>query len=113
MPATSNYSTQSAVNRFVLNQGSAGTTVVAAAVEGMRHKVVGCVLSPKGGGISTVQFTGNAGDLIGPIRIPGGSEAYFKWEGPWAMVETPANSPLNVVSTSDGYAGLVVYITEP
>lgn len=113
MSTTSTYSTQRAVNRFVLEQGSPGTTIIAAAVPGMRHKVVGFMLSPTGGGVSTVRFTSSGGNLIGPMRVPGGSEAYVKWEGPWAMIETPVNAPLNVVSTKDGYAGLIIYSTEP
>jgi len=99
--------------RFVVAQGgTAGTTVVAAAVAGQRHKVIGCVLSPNGGGISTVRFTDGAGNLMGPYRVPGGSASGLVWPGPAILVETAPNSPLNVVSTADGYNGVVVFVTE-
>lgn len=103
-----------AMQRVVVAQGgSPGTTVIAAAVAGQRHKVVGCVLSPNGGGISQVRFTDGAGNLMGNYRVPGGSASGLVWEGPNSLVETATNSPLNVVSTADGYNGVVIFITEP
>lgn len=97
---------------FVLSQAGPGTTVVAIAVPGKRHRVLACILSPLGGGISTVRFTDGAGNLMGPYRVPGGSASGLVWDGPIPLVETALNSPLNVVSTGDGYNGVVMYVTE-
>lgn len=109
-----------AFSRVVVNQGGSPTaTVIAAAAAGLKHKVVGCVLSPAGGGISAVRFTFGAvpgTDLMGEFRVPGGSHPGLVWTGgqQLALVETPAGSQLNVVSTgSNGFAGVVIFITEP
>jgi len=100
------------INYKVVQQSSAGTVEVAAAVAGMKHKVLSCVLSPIGGGISTVRFTDAVGDLMGAYRVPGGSASGLVWPGPTILVETRVGSPLRVVSTGDGYAGVVAYFTE-
>jgi len=101
--------------RTVVAQAGSGTTVVAAAAPGLRHKVISCVLSPAGGGVSTVRFTDGTGNLMGPYRVPGGSASGLVWVGapgsPF-LVETAPNSPLNIVSTGDGYQGVVSFVTE-
>lgn len=99
--------------KFILSQESAGSTQIAAATLGKRHKVFACSLSPKGGGISYVKFRDGTSDLMGQIRIPGGSVSCFNWQGPYKLCETATNSPLFVVSDNDGYAGIIWYMTEP
>jgi hypothetical protein len=102
-------------SRVVVSQGGAATTILAAATPGMRHKVIGLILTPVGGGISSWRFTDSSGNLTGPIRIPGGSAGPSVWpvNHTIPLVQTAVGSALNLVSVGDGYAGVVIFVTEP
>jgi hypothetical protein len=96
--------------RTVINQGGAGTLVIAAASPGNKHKLVGFILSMSSDG--TFQFTDGAGILMGAMKIKQDANSVVALSN-YPIVETAVNSPLNLVTTSGGGRGVVIYITEP
>ncbi len=99
-----------ALLRAVVNQGGAGTAVLAAASPGNRHKVLAFWLGMANNG--SLQFTDGTGILMGAINQQSNTPSMV-YPGPNALVETALNSPLNLVSTGGAAKGVVVYITEP
>lgn len=99
------------ITRFVLAQGAAGTTVIAAASPGNRHKIVKVVFSLSA--VGTAKFTDGAGDLTGAMDFAtrGGVVLPSDANQPW--LETAVNSALNIVTTGGSARGLVVFVTEP
>lgn len=93
-----------------LNQGAAGTTVIAPAVPGMRHKVLSFTLSLANDG--TVRFQGGVTDLTGNIKIDGQLQPVVVPSGPVPCFETAPNQALSIVTTQAAQ-GFLVYVTEP
>jgi len=96
-------------SRFVLSQGAAGTTVVAAASPGNRHKVLGIVISLANDG--TWRFTG-AGNLTGNIKQDGQLQPVVIGPIEIPIVETDLGAALSIVTTQAAQ-GVIVYLTEP
>jgi hypothetical protein len=94
---------------FPLNQGAAGTTVIAAAVAGQKHKVLGITLSLANDG--TWRLTG-PGDLTGNIKQDGQLQPVVVGPAVIPFVETTAGAALSIVTTQPAQ-GIVQYITEP
>jgi len=105
------------VNRFVLQQSSAGTTEIAAAVAGKKHKIVGVTLTLSE--LGTIKFTGNA-DLTGVINLNRSAGFVIPPNPTFIWIETGANEALSIVTTVDSTAGpdaggadgVILYITE-
>lgn len=95
----------------VVNQSIAGTTVLAAAVTGKKHKILGAVLTSSL--LGTVKFTDDAGDLIGPMDVAA-SQPFVLPTSVVPYQETAAtNRALNLVSTVGAVRGVVILVTEP
>lgn len=92
-------------------QGAAGTTLLAAASSGNRHKVVGVILTMSLAG--TLKLIDGSGDLTGAMDI--GLAGGFVWVGDprFPMVVTNVNSALSIVSTTGAAKGVVLVVTEP
>ena len=107
-PATSAGKTLTYVS---VNQGAAGTTVLAAASVGNKHKVLGTVLTMSV--LGTLKFTDTDGDRTGPMDVA----ATGGFVLPTAMlpyVETNVtNKALNLVTTLGAARGVVILLTEP
>lgn len=102
------------VNRFVLSQGGADTTQIAAASSGNRHKVVGAVLTISA--LGTAKFIDGSGDLTGAFDLgaastPGGFVLPISVYYPW--FQTALTSALSIVTTAGAAKGLILYVTEP
>ena len=94
---------------FPLAQGAAGTTVIAAASTGNKHKVLGITLSLANDG--TWRLTG-AADLTGNIKQDGQLQPVVVGPSIIAFVETSVGAALSIVTTQAAQ-GVVQYITEP
>jgi len=92
-----------------VNQGAAGTTVLASASSGKRHKVVGCVLTLSADG--TVKFT-DSGDLTGPMDVVAKGGFVLPTTN-YPYVQGAAGSALNLVTTAGAARGVVTIRTEP
>lgn len=94
-----------------VNQSAAGTTVLAAASVGNKHKVLGGLLVMSL--LGTLKFTDGVADLTGPmdIAVNGG----FAWPATiFPLTETGAtNRAINLVTTLGAARGVVVILTEP
>ena len=100
---------ENGISRVVINQSAPGTTLILPGAPKKRTSVVSCVLSPKGGGISTLKFTDGTDDLMGPYRTPGGSASGLIWEGIVSiLVHSDFGKPVYLVTTGDAYAGVVM-----
>jgi len=98
------------LKRTVVNQGGAGTLVIAAASPGNKHKLLGFILSLSSDG--TFQFTDGTGILMGAMKIKQDANSVVALSlSP--IVETAVNSPLNLVTTSGGGRGVAIFVTEP
>ena len=93
--------------RFPLN-GGIGTTLIASAVAGKRHKVIGFVLGASATG--TFKFIDGAGDLMGPVTAIKDNPVVIM--GGFPIVQTAMNSPLSIVTTGLAARGVVIYVTE-
>ena len=98
------------INRFVLDQGAAGTTVIAAASPGNKHKVVGVCFSMASAG--TAQFTG-AANLTGTMTLAKDDPLVLTFNPTFPWLETGVNSALSIVTASGTAAGVILYLTEP
>lgn len=99
------------INSFVLAQGGAGTTQIAAASSSNKHKILGAVLTMDAAG--TIQFTDGAGNLTGamPVDANGG---FVIPASIVAMIETSTtNTTLSIVTTGGAAKGVIRYLTEP
>lgn len=92
-------------------QGGAGTTVLAAASVGNKHKVVSAALTLTLAG--SVKFNDGTVDLSGamPVVLSGG---FVLPGGNFPYTETAAtNRPLNLITTTGAALGMVAILTEP
>jgi len=118
MPKTSDYNTAAAVNRFGLNQTVSGTTIIAAAELGFRHKVVGFMLSPHGSGTRTFVFQGSiTGNLHGPVTVSSANQqnGLVIWQPleRYPFCRTGMNEALQITTTGDHFGGQILFLTEP
>lgn len=91
-------------------QGAAGTTVLAAASPGNRHKIIGGILTMSL--LGTLKFSDGSGDLTGAMDI----SAAGGFVAPTSLVpwqQTAVNSALNLVTTLGAARGVVIILTEP
>ena len=90
-------------------QGAAGTTVLATASTGNKHKIVVAILTMSATG--TLKFTDSSGDLTGAMDI----SITAGFVAPGSIVpytETGTTSALNLVTTVGAAKGVVGIITE-
>mgnify|MGYP001574910355 CR=1 FL=1 len=107
-PATSAGKTITYVS---VNQGGAGTTVLAAASVGNKHKLLGAVLVLSLTG--TLKFTDDGGDLSGPMDLAANG-GFVMMPSAFPITETGAtNRALNLVTTLGAARGVVAILTEP
>lgn len=92
-----------------VNQGAAGTTQLAAAVAGKRHKIVGAVLLLSTAG--SLKFTDGAGDLTGPMDI-GTTGGFVLPTSNLPYLQAATNSALSLVTTVGAARGIVTIVTE-
>ena len=91
-----------------VNQGAAGTTVIAAASPGNKHKIVGAVLTISATG--TFKFTGT-GDLTGPLDLTAtGGFVLPTSIMPYFVGST--NVDLSLVSVAGAVRGVIAILTE-
>ncbi len=102
-----------AVLRFVVNQGAAGNTVIAAASPGNKHKVIGFMLTLSGNGTLTWFSDGVA--MTGPLVIEANQNPpVLLPPNPKApLLETTAGQSLNFTTTGGALKGVILYLTEP
>ena len=106
-PATSAGKTITFVS---VNQSIAGTTVLAAASVGNKHKLLGAVLVLSA--LGTLKFTDDGGDLSGPMDLAANG-GFVVEPGAFPFTETGAtNRALNLVTTLGAARGLVTILTE-
>jgi hypothetical protein len=99
------------VNRFVLNQGAAGNTVIAAASVGNKHKVVGFLISAAANG--TLTWFSAAVAITGPVDIAARADILNPSAVLFPLLETAVNSSLNITSATTAVHGVILYLTEP
>lgn len=106
-PATSFGKT---VNSYVLAQGAAGTTLIAAASATNKHKITGIVLTLSAAG--TIKFTDGAGDLTGAMDVAANS-GFVVSPSIMPIIETSiVNTTLSIVTTGGAAKGIIRYVTE-
>ena len=93
-----------------VNQGAAGTTELAAASVGNKHKIVSAILMMSL--LGTLKFTDGVGDIVGPMDPA--ANGGFVWPGSIIpYTETAAtNRALNLVTTLGAARGVVAILTE-
>lgn len=92
-----------------VNQGAAGTTVLAAASASNRHKIIGATLVMSAAG--TLKFSDGVGDLTGPMDLA--TNGGFVWPPVIIPIQqTAVNSALNLVTTVGAARGIVAILTE-
>jgi len=96
------------VRYAAVSQTGAGTTVLAAAEGGLKHKIIGATLTLSGAG--TLKFTG-AGDLSGAMDVAA-KGGFVIPPSEWVWQQTGANEALSLVTTAGMAQGVVQYITE-
>jgi len=99
------------LTRVAVNQGSAGTTVLAAASVSNKHKIVGGSLTMATAG--TLKFTDGAGDLTGPMDIGATGGFVFPTSNIAYIETTVTNSALSIVTTTSAAHGFIIILTEP
>lgn len=103
---------RAAVTFVSVAQGGAGTTLLAAAVAGKKHKVMGGMLTMNG--IGTVQFTDSVGNLTGPMKVADSGGFVWDANGNVPYTQTGAvNRDLNLVTGSFAANGVIVILSEP
>ena len=91
-------------------QGGAGTTQIAAAAAGKRHKLVGCVLTLSADG--TIKFLDGGADLTGAMDIVAKGGFVLPTNNlPYA--QAAVNSALSITTTGGAAKGVVTIRTEP
>ena len=93
-----------------INQSVAGTTILAAASVGNKHKIVSAIIVMSA--LGTVKFADGVGDLTGPMDLA--TNGGFVWPASIApYTETAAtNRALNLVTTIGAARGVVAILTE-
>ena len=92
-----------------VDQAGAGTTEIAAASSGNKHKIMGCILVLSVAG--TLKFLDGSGDLTGAMSL--GDAGGFVLPG--SMIpyqQTATNSALSITSTVGAAKGVVMILTE-
>ena len=97
------------IKRFVLAQQKAGTTVIAAASPGEKHKVIGAVFSMNS--VGHFWFTGPVA-LTGKIFVLKSSHLIIPVNTDIPWLETDYDSPLSIVTASGAVSGVILYVTE-
>lgn len=92
-----------------VNQGVAGTTVLAAASPGNRHKLVSAVLVLSV--LGTLKFTDGIGDLSGPLDLAANA-GFVLPASAYPYQQSGVNSALNLVTTLGAARGVVSILTE-
>jgi len=96
------------LTRVRVSQGAPATLVVKAAQLGMKHSVVGGLLTLSADG--TLEFTGGIG--TGPFDIAAkGGFAIPQDDAP--LIEANANQDLSIVTTGGAARGVLLISTEP
>lgn len=99
------------VTYVTVDQAGAGTTQLAAASPGNKHKVIGCVLTLSAAG--SLKFLDSAEDLTGAMDISG-TGGFVLPAGPFPFLETKAvNRSLSITTTGGAARGVVAILTEP
>jgi hypothetical protein len=93
-----------------VDQTEAGSTTILAAVPGERHKIRGAFLLLTGSG--TIKFSDGTDDLTGPMSLD--TKAGFVLPvSPSEYIRTPANTPLQLITTGGAAKGALVVVSEP
>lgn len=101
----------SAVQFISVAQVSAGSTQLAAADAGNKHKVLGCILTLDADG--TLKFKDSSGDLTGAMPI-GQRGGFVLPAGLFPYLQTGAvDRSLSIETTGGAAKGSVVVLTEP
>jgi len=94
-----------------VNQGVAGTTVLAAADASNKHKLMGAILTLSAAG--TLKFTDGVADVVGPMDIAANGGFVLNTSiMPWTQTGA-VNRALNLITTSGAARGVVIILTEP
>lgn len=112
VPVSSSTSTYygKTVTYVSIDQGAAGTTVLAAASGAAKHKILGCVLTMSAAG--TVKFNDGTVDLSGAMSVAT-SGGFVLPTSIVPYTETAAiNRPLNLITTTGAAKGFVAILTE-
>lgn len=99
-----------ALGYFALAQGGPGTTVIAPAAAGNKHKVLGLTLSLANDG--TFRLTSNAAPMTGDIKVDGQLQPFVQPISNIPFSETATGAELRIVTTQSAQ-GFVVFATEP
>lgn len=95
---------------IAVNQSAAGTTELAAASAGNRHKLVGGVLTLSAAG--TLKFTDGVADLSGPMDVAA-SGGFVLPTSAYPYMQTGAvNRAINLVTTGGAARGALAVLTE-
>ena len=92
-----------------VNQVAAGSTILAAASAGQRHKVIGVLLTMSAAG--TLKLVDDVGDLTGPMDI-GAAGGFVVPTSNYPFAQTAVNSALRVVTTLGAARGSLIILTE-
>jgi hypothetical protein len=93
-----------------VQQAGAGTTLLAAALEGRRHKVMGCVLTLSADG--SIKFADGSGDITGAMDVAA-KGGFVLATTLYPYTQTGLGSLLNLVTSGGAARGVVVLLTEP
>lgn len=91
-------------------QGAPGTTILAAASPGNKHKIIASVLSMSV--IGTIKFSDGSGDLTGPMDVSS-TGGFVLPAGIVPYQQTAVNSTLSLTTTLGKVNGVMVILTEP
>ena len=91
-------------------QGAAGTTVLAAASPGNRHKIVGGMLTINLAG--TFKFLDGSGDLTGAMDFAANG-GFVIPASSFPFQQTAVNSALSLTTTVGAARGVIIILTEP
>lgn len=97
--------------RVKVEQGAAGTTVLAAASASNKHKLVGASLTLSVAG--SLKFTDGVGDLSGAMDIAATGGFVLPTSNISYIETSTTNTALNIVTTGGAAKGFVVILTEP
>ena len=108
---TSNYRGRT-VTQVLVNQGAAGTTVIAAASASNKHKIIGGMLTMTATG--TLKFLDGAGDLTGAMDFSttGGFLGSPSPDAPYLQTSV-VNSALSITTVTGAARGWLLVVTEP
>jgi hypothetical protein len=96
------------LQRFSIDTGGAGTTLVAAAAAGQKHKVLGLILSLNNDG--TWSFLSGATPLMGQVKQDGQLQPFVFGPSGVPFFETAPGEALSFVATQAA-DGVVLFVT--